>query len=118
MKMVRQRLRSLGPSVAAKLVKQFGFFFPSENSQGDRIVFTPEQLAEGDGILQRLVQIAGSGAFLPTNNHKDDCTYCEYAGICGDVESVAAASQRKLDNPANTTLQPFLELRTHVQARG
>ena len=37
------------------------------------------------------MQIVRSGAFLATNK-ADDCTYCNYRGICGDVDSVVAAS--------------------------
>jgi ATP-dependent helicase/nuclease subunit B len=96
-------------------VKGFGFFFPSERMRGERIEFTPKELSDGGKILQRLASIAGHGAFLATNT-SDDCTYCAYKDICGDVETVAAASQRKLENPSNTTLQPFLELRTYGEA--
>ena len=34
--------------------------------------------------------------------HDKDCNFCDYAGICGDVASVAQASDRKLKSPSNT----------------
>ena len=65
--------------------------------------------------MQRLTRIAGNGAFLATNT-SDDCTFCDYQKICGDFETVAAASGSKLENPTNIILQPYLELRTYGEA--
>jgi len=90
----------------------FGYFFPSAGSRGERLMWSPAEVKEGREVLQRLVRIAGSGAFLPTNDHDKDCRYCDHRSICGDVAASAAASQVKLDNGKNTFLQPFRELRT------
>ena len=91
--MVTHRLRaSVDPDAA---VSQFGFFFPGTKARGERITWTQDMLAPGREILERLVQIVRSGAFLATNN-ETDCRYCDYRGVCGDVPSVVAASQAKL----------------------
>jgi ATP-dependent helicase/nuclease subunit B len=92
-------------------VAQFGYFFPGAKGRGERIVWSMEELAGAGEVLLRLCQVAGQGVFLPTNDHKTDCTYCNYRPICGDVQAVAASSQAKLDNSGNVVLQPFLKLR-------
>src|SRR5262249_39896131 len=89
----------------------FGFFFPGDRDRGRRIEWTPGELEVGRAILDKVCRTIGSGAFLSTDNWKDDCTFCDYRRICGDVKAVAAASRLKLDNPQNVLLQPFLELR-------
>jgi RecB family exonuclease len=115
LELMKAHLLALSEQFPEARVERFGFFFPSERTRGERIEFTPEQLAEGGGILQRLARIAGNGAFLATNT-SDDCAFCDYKRICGDLEAVAAASRGKLGNPRNTILQPYLELRTYGEA--
>jgi RecB family exonuclease len=115
LEMMKAHLLALRDYLPEASVERFGFFFPSERTRGERIEFTPEQLAEGGAILQRLARIAGNGAFLATNT-SDDCKFCDYQRICGDFEAVAAACGRKLENPTNTILQPYLELRTYGKA--
>ena len=88
----------MGEEFPGARVERFGFFFPSEKAGGERIEFTPEQLEEGGEVLGRLAQIAASGAFLATNQTTNDCGFCDYREICGDVAAVAAASDRKLAN--------------------
>ena len=115
LELMKAHLLALSEHFPEARVERFGFFFPSERTRGERIEFTPEQLAEGGAIFQRLASIAGNGAFLATNT-SDDCAFCDYQRICGDFEAVAAASGRKLENPTNTILQPYLELRTYGEA--
>ncbi|MFP6576852.1 MAG: PD-(D/E)XK nuclease family protein [Pirellulaceae bacterium] len=89
-------------------VKHFGFFFPGTKAVGDRISWTPKQLAQGREILQNLCRVIVDGAFLATND-ATDCRFCDYLPICGhEVESLA---QLKLDNPANDLLEPIRQLR-------
>jgi RecB family exonuclease len=108
--LMKSRLHSLADQFPGARLDRFGFFFPSEKARGERMEYTPEQLTEGTGILERLARIAASGAFLATND-ANDCKYCDYRGVCGDLKLLSAASERKLANPSNTVLQPFLELR-------
>jgi ATP-dependent helicase/nuclease subunit B len=107
--MVTHRLREKFGSDAA--VTQFGFFFPGAKAQGERIVWTREDLAAGREIIEKLVQLVSNGAFLATDNHEDDCTYCDYKGVCGDVEALAAASKLKLGVLDNHLLTPLREVR-------
>ena len=105
--------RGHGQRIPGAQVERFGYFFPSEKASGERIEFTPEQLEEGKNVLARLARIASSGAFLATTTADKDCGFCDYQGICGDVAAVAAASDRKLQAPANAILTPYAELRTN-----
>lgn len=91
-------------------VEQFGYFFPSEKGKGERLTWTAQELTHAGNVLFHLNQIASTGAFLPTND-ADDCSFCHYQSICGDVETVASYSQAKLDNPETVRLAPMKELR-------
>ncbi len=94
-------------------VTEFGFFFPGSRAAGQRVSWSSSELATGMSILEQLCEVIHLGTFLPTNDHETDCTYCDYKTICGDVEAVAAASQRKLDNLGNRLLKPLRELRSN-----
>ena len=93
-------------------VERFGYFFPGVRAHGERIAWTPEELAGGGNVLARLCAIAAGGCFLPTND-ATDCTYCDYAAICGDVEALAAASEAVLGDLGIEAVEPFRELRSH-----
>jgi ATP-dependent helicase/nuclease subunit B len=106
--MVGHRLREATRD--ALRVAKFGFFFPGRRERGRRIEWTPDQLADGGRVLATLVEIIRKGAFLATTE-ADDCRYCDYSAICGDVETLAAASRAKLEKTSNEVLEPYRELR-------
>jgi hypothetical protein len=93
----------------AKLA-MFSFFFAGAPGAGERMAFTPMQLADGKQVLQNMCRMASSGAFLATDSDKD-CKSCDYQSVCRDVISVNACSKIKLAHPQNAVLQPFRELR-------
>ncbi len=105
------RLKALSGEFPGGRVDRFGYFFPSEKAGGERIEFTPDELRDGGLVLAKLAGIASGGAFLATNQADNDCGFCDYAGICGDVAGVARSSDRKLKAASNTILKPYLELR-------
>jgi hypothetical protein len=90
---------------------QFEYFFPNMRSRGLRIKWRAEQLASASDIIQKLCAIPGRGCFLPTTDCDADCEYCDYIFICRDVKSTSAGAKLKLENPANTVLEPIRELR-------
>jgi ATP-dependent helicase/nuclease subunit B len=90
--MVARRLKEVVPGAR---VRQFGFFFPSDRERGQRIQWSAEQLADGRRLLASLVGTIRRGAFLATTD-ANDCKFCPYLTICGDVQAVARASQCKL----------------------
>lgn len=89
----------------------FGYFFPGIRTRGARILRRPGNEDQARGVVAKLCEIVANGCFIATDSHGDDCTFCDYMMICGDLESVAVASRRKLDNPQNTILNTFRELR-------
>jgi len=91
-------------------VTTFGFFFPRPKGLGERIVYAPEDLAEGPGVIERLCRIVASGCFLATDD-PNDCTFCDYTEVCRDLAAVAAASAKKLAAEGNDALAPFRDLR-------
>ncbi len=108
---VEMATRRLRDSVSPKArIASFGFFFPGDRAAGERIVWKPDELSEGGGVIERLCYTVANGAFAATNE-SGDCRYCDFISICGDVESVAARSGRKMEEAANTMLEPFRSLR-------
>lgn len=97
-------------SPAAEVLR-FGYFFPSQGARGLRLLHWKHQLEHAREVIERLCLIASTGAFLATDNARDDCTFCDYRVICRDVESVAAAARRKLENRDNDILEPIRNLR-------
>ncbi len=91
-------------------VVTMGYFFPGPRTLGTRIAFNSDQLVGGGEILDNLATIAATGAYLATNN-SDDCRFCDYKEICGDIETVCSRAKTKLANVDNAKLSPFRELR-------
>jgi len=98
----------------AAQVKEFRFLFPGVRASGREIPFGRDIVEPGLRVIKSLCRLPADGVFLPTDD-VDDCRYCEYRSGCqavkADLGSLCAASGRKIDNPDNTTLEPFVELR-------
>ncbi len=92
-------------------VSKFGYYFPTLKGRGIRIVTVEDATTKGFDIINGICRMMGRGCFPPTNNAKDDCSYCEYAEVCGDVETVAAQSLQKIKNEANKMLNDFKTIR-------
>jgi len=106
-RIVEARLRgALSPGEA---VRSFGYFFPGLRAAGERIGWDADRLAEGGHVVARLCRLISSGAFAPTTD-ENDCTYCDYLPLCGDVKSLTGGSRGKVlsDEPL---LEPLRELR-------
>lgn len=105
--LAQSRLAELHPGAC---VKEVGYFFPSPRGQGERKVYTPEELACADGAIQDLCGTIAHGAFIATNSAAD-CTYCDYAVACGDLAAQAEASARKLQADSTERLDAMRALR-------
>jgi ATP-dependent exoDNAse (exonuclease V) beta subunit len=81
---------------AASDVTQFAYVFPGAHTHGERLEWTPGQLAGIDTIVERLSGIAAAGAFLPTTQ-PDDCRLCDFRDVCGDPAATTRAASRKLE---------------------
>ena len=91
-------------------VAEVGYSFPGHRGRGERIAYTPQDLDAGLAILRRLCQTIARGAFLATDNPKTDCTWCDYADICGDTAASGRAAERKLQS-GDDLLEPLSKLR-------
>jgi len=95
-------------------VKEFRFLFPGVRATGREIPFGRDIVEPGLRVIERLCRLPAGGAF-PASDHVDDCRFCKYRSACQavktDLKALCAASARKIDNPDNTALKPFAELR-------
>lgn len=107
--LLTERLKLIDPSAR---LESFGYFFPGERGQGKRMRWPPDVLTRGRIVLQQLCEVSSHGTFLPTDK-EEDCRFCDFASICGQVARVTKASERKLETALHPSLQPLKELRTH-----
>lgn len=91
-------------------VERFGYFFPSVRAHGLRIDWDANTLSIGLAVLLRLCKTVAAGAFLATDD-SDDCSYCDYASICHQVDQVTSHSKSLLDRDDLVPLQHLRELR-------
>jgi RecB family exonuclease len=91
-------------------VASFGYFFPSVKARGLRIAWPADALAEGLATVERLCRLIAAGAF-PATHKLDDCTYCDYRGVCGDLAQATRASADLLERSDLVPLTAFRELR-------
>jgi len=93
-------------------VTEFAYFFPGIRDRGLRLSYAPEILSDWVSVVGNLCDLAASGSFPATEN-TDDCTFCDYLTICGNVAALTAASRSKMDlDLANRALKPMKELRS------
>jgi ATP-dependent helicase/nuclease subunit B len=92
-------------------VSEFSYFFPGIRDQGLRLIYRAGELSECGRIIENLCDITATGSFLATDNPDTDCAFCDYLGICGDVQSLGRWSRKKMDNYDNVLLRPMRELR-------
>lgn len=92
---------------------EFSFFFPGRRDRGLRLRWSPDQLESGGRVVENLCRVASAGAFLATND-SEDCKFCLFKELCGDVEALATRSRMKLENSANKILEPMRHLRSNA----
>jgi ATP-dependent helicase/nuclease subunit B len=108
LRMIESALREkLDPEA---IVERFGYFFPGVRAHGLRIDWEVDKLAAGMTTVERLCSLVADGTYPATDN-VDDCRYCDYATICGDVQRVTAQSKEMLERDDLVRLRRFRELR-------
>lgn len=88
-------------------VVRSGYFFPALKAEGARVVREPDQAGMQD-ILINLFNLLKGGVFSATID-ATYCKYCDYSVACGGPQA-SRRSKMKLDNPANTILEPIRRL--------
>ncbi len=96
------------------VVEKAGYFFPGEHGKGDRVGWTASELSGWKNVIERLCAVAAGGCF-PATVEVEQCYYCDYAQVCGNIQDVVRASGTKLDNETNTLLDPYREHLRHGQ---
>lgn len=96
---------------ATARVAAFRFLFPTAQTQGEGLLLTRETLEEGSQVLAHLCDIARTGCFTPTDED-GDCTWCDYALICGDTAAQALRVTEKLKG-SDPGLDPMRKLRRY-----
>ncbi len=98
----------------AAVVDEFRFLFPGVRTHGREITFASDLVKEGLEVIEKLCRLPADGVF-PATDDVADCKFCDYRDACqavaGNLEDLCRASGRKIDNPDNTLLAPFVELR-------
>ena len=87
-----------------------GYIFPTRRGTGWRFVPPPLSKSRVDGVLTDLLDLTANGAFVHSPD-EEDCRYCDFREICGDVERAAERAGGKLADESNESLQPFRVLR-------
>ncbi|MCR9201059.1 MAG: PD-(D/E)XK nuclease family protein [Planctomycetaceae bacterium] len=72
-------------------VTQFDYFFPGIRGDGLRVGWEAAQLEPGVQVLENLVELDQTGVYAPTNC-ADDCRFCDYRSVCGNVTELARAA--------------------------
>ncbi len=108
--LVQARLDQVDPGARAT---DFRYFFPAGRERGEQVRWSSDQLAAGRELIGTLCRVIGQGAFIATDKASDDCGYCGFRAICGDVEAQAEQAMRKRDNFANTMLQSVIKVREY-----
>ena len=98
------------------IVEGFYFFFPDPRTHGRPVGFPRDIVAPGLAVVEKLCAVAAGGAFVATNDQTlGDCRFCDYQTACRsvhpDLKDLCRGSARKMANPDNAALKPFVELR-------
>jgi hypothetical protein len=93
------------------------YVFPAVKGHRRRKVIDAADTTTLPAVLRDLVDVIGTGAFAIADG-KGKCRFCEFAAAChaddpaGPDDDVTRAA-RKIENAANTVLDPYRRLRRH-----
>ena len=72
---------SVAEQLTGSEVERMEYHFPTRKGENDRVVFWRSSMAQGAELVERLLDVAAAGRFLPTES-TDDCTWCAFARVC------------------------------------
>ena len=88
-------------------VRAVEYHFPGEKGRNERAVYRREHLDGSHRLIEHLVDIAAKGWFVPTDDAREDCTFCDVRHVCrvtgeGDriASPMAAWSKEQLESDA------------------
>lgn len=72
---------AVAESLLGRPVERMEYHFPTRKGQNEAIAYDGAELRRGLGLIDRLLDAASNGRFLPTEE-PSDCKFCDYAPIC------------------------------------
>ena len=89
-------------------VRRSGYYFTSRKGAGERLDIgsDPEELKK---TLNLLCDVVAAGLFI--HGAEDECKFCDYRAICGDVKQTAMRATRKIHAQSDLAgVQAWLDL--------
>ena len=108
---VRELLRRKG--MEGKVVRS-GYYFPTRKGRALRIERDPPFDGSNreaiETVLGGLLDAVRAGSFVHAID-KEDCKFCDYTSICGDVETVTKQTEAMTESSKDTGVAGFLRAR-------
>ena len=96
MLVMNARLKAMGTSFLVRGLTALGSFSRAKRAQANGSSSPRPSLNRGPKSWAGWLGSPANGAFLATTEHDQDCSFCDFRQICGNVTAVASASSRKL----------------------
>jgi ATP-dependent helicase/nuclease subunit B len=97
-------------------VARVEYQFPTVRELSDDVPFTANELDDGLDVIERLLDLAASGAFHPTDD-PGDCRFCDYAAVCRVSRGRGAPSSGPAEWAKNAIGQEALRTLRHIRER-
>jgi ATP-dependent helicase/nuclease subunit B len=96
--------------LSSPVVSEGGYIFPTQKGEG--ITYSRDQRKRQQllSALSRMFKLLSSGTFCVTD--EDRCKFCDYQELCR-VSSARQQIKVKLENQANSMLEPWEELQKY-----
>lgn len=89
-------------------VRAGAYYFSSTKGGSHRVEIAAPSLGAIGKVLSDLRDVIAGGSFLRTTNEKH-CTFCDFAPLCGPLDSAQAAQKR-----ADAAADAIVRLGAHV----
>ncbi len=76
-------------------VRRVEYHFPGERGRNDRVIYQRSDIQDAAHLLDRLLDMAARGWFVPTEDARADCRFCDMRDVC----RVHDAGRDKLVSP-------------------
>lgn len=95
---------------SSPVVSEGGYIFPTQKGEG--ITYSRDQAKRQQllSAINQMFKLLRSGTFCVTD--EDRCTFCDYKELCR-VSSARQQIKEKLENQANSMLEPWKELQEY-----
>ncbi|MGH7445378.1 MAG: PD-(D/E)XK nuclease family protein, partial [Longimicrobiales bacterium] len=77
------------------VVQRVEYQFPGERGRNESAVYEHADIHDAPRLIDHLVDMAARGWFVPTDDEKEDCRYCDVRAVC----RVRVSGSDKVDSP-------------------